>query len=505
MTEIDVARVVKGSAYLGAQSMATTIINVVSFAFIARILTQTEMGVTVALSLTVGIAALLADLGFSSGLTKHIAECRGRNVDYAAITFTGLLMKVSMASFIAVICALAAPYFSELLLKTAEYALLFRMLSVYLLFVCINVTMGSFLLGLNKIREIATLSLVVVFTQQTFAVALLLLGYGLVGLVTSWILGSSTYTILSTLMVIKGKHIKMRPIKEVATHAEMLAKFSWPLFLSAMVYFLYEWFDRSVLLFYIPLREMGVYSVAYKAFFVLSTMPGALGAALFPYYSEQYGKDKEETILASVRGATRYIALLYTPLALGLAVTANPTITLFAGSIYASGDVILVILSLVAAISGLGVAFGGLFLVYDMTPTILLINVVSVGVSLALSPVLLPSLGAPGMAIVKGAALIVSFVLSTVALRRRIPIKFDKEALWKSWGAAIVMFVIVWLVEQINFSPYLLPVYVLVGGATYAGSLRILKAINKNDLQLIRNLMGKHVASLVDVLEKVLI
>jgi len=140
-----------------------------------------------------------------------------------------------------------------------------------------------------------------------------------------------------------------------------------------------------------------------------------------------------------------------------------------------------------------------------MTPTVLLINIASVGASLVTLPILLPSLGATGIAIIKGTALILSFILSIIALRTRIPIRFDKEAIWKSWSASIVMFVIVWIVEQIYLSPYLLPVYILVGGATYAGSLKILKAVNKNDFQLIRNLMGKPVAPLVDVLEKVLI
>lgn len=52
MTETDATRIAKESAYLVTERMATTIIRVIAFAFIARILTQIEMGVTVALTLT---------------------------------------------------------------------------------------------------------------------------------------------------------------------------------------------------------------------------------------------------------------------------------------------------------------------------------------------------------------------------------------------------------------------------------------------------------------------
>lgn len=284
----------------------------------------------------------------------------------------------------------------------------------------------------------------------------------------------------------------------------MLARFSWPLFLTNIVVFLYTWFDRALLLAYITLSEVAVYNVALQAFTVLSVIPLALSTTLFPYYSEQYGRDEQQKIAAGVHGASRYIALLYTPFALGLAVTANPAITLFAGPVYVNGDAILAILSIFGGISGIAAALGGLLLVYNMTPIALLINIASVGGSMAVSTVLLPSLGAIGMAITKGTAMIVTLVLTVIALRKRITIKFDKEAFLKSWSAAIIMFGTVWLIQQIYFTRYLLPIYILVGGVTYAGALRVLKAVNRNDLQLIRSLTGKHATHLVDVLEKIL-
>jgi hypothetical protein len=59
MAEMDTARLVKGSVHFVAQSVVATMIGAVALAFVARILTQVEMGVTV-------------------GLTLH--ACRGMNV-----------------------------------------------------------------------------------------------------------------------------------------------------------------------------------------------------------------------------------------------------------------------------------------------------------------------------------------------------------------------------------------------------------------------------------------
>jgi len=504
MTETDAARVAKGSAILVTQSLVTNAIGAVALAFIARMLTQTEMGVTVALTLILSIAQVLSDLGFSRGLTRFIAEYRGRNADYTLISFAGVLMKAWTAGSVAIVCVLAAPWLSNFLLKSGEYTFLFQLVTINVLTFCMRVTINNLLLGVNRIREMAILNVVSAVIRQTFAVGLLAYGLGLVGVITGWILGGLAYVILSALIIVRNKYVRTHPVEDVVPYLRMLARFSWPLFLTSIVVFVYNWFDRALLLAYIPLSEVAVYYIALQAFSVLSFIPVALSNTLFPYYSEQHGRDEQQKIVAGVRGASRYISLLYAPLALGLVVTASPVITLFAGATYAKGGIILAVLSLFSAFTGLGAAFGGLLLVYNMTPRVLLINIASVGASLVTLPILLPALGATGMAIIKGTSMIVSFILIVIVLRTRIPIKFDKEAIWKSWSAAIVMFVIVWLVEQIYFSSYLLPVYILVGGATYAGSLRILKAVNKSDFQLIRNLMGKRVAPLVDVLEKVL-
>jgi len=505
MTEVDATRLVRGSVYLVTQSVVTTVIGAVALALIARILTQVEMGVTVALTLVLGMAQVLSDLGFSGGLTKYVAEYRGKEVDYTFMSFGAVLMKVLTAGSAAVLCFLMAPWLSGFLLKSGEYVFLFQLLSINLLTVCLSTTVNYLLLGVNRIREMAILGVVSAFVGKAFAVGFLVFGFGLVGLVIGWILGGLASIILGVLIVVRNEYVRVHPLRDVVPYLKTLARFSWPLFLTNVVFFLYSWFDRALLLAYIPLSEVAVYSIALQAFGVLAVMPMALSNTLLPYYSEQYGKDEQQKIVAGVYGSSRYIALLYTPLALGLMATANHTITLFAGSTYASGDVVLAILCLFGGLTGLVASFGGLLLVYNMTPTVLLINIASVVGSIVMLPVLLPSFGVLGMAVIKGAAMIISFVLTVIAVQRRMPIRFDREAMWKSWIAAIVMFVAVWFMQYMYFSPYLLLLYIVVGGITYAIGLRLLRAVNEDDIELIRNLLGKRATVITDIVEKVLV
>lgn len=115
--DAEAVRVARGSAYISLQRLVTTLMGAVAFAFVARILTPTEMGVVVGLMLIMGVFQILSDLGFGSGLAKYVAEYRGKNEDYTLITFAGIWAKVSLSGLFALACALFAPQLSSLLLK----------------------------------------------------------------------------------------------------------------------------------------------------------------------------------------------------------------------------------------------------------------------------------------------------------------------------------------------------------------------------------------------------
>jgi len=272
-----------------------------------------------------------------------------------------------------------------------------------------------------------------------------------------------------------------------------------------IVVFLYSWFDRAALLAYMPLSEVAVYNVAYTAFGVLNAIPTALSTTLFPYFSEHHGKNMDEKVLAAVNTITRYVTLFYTPLALGLMTTANPVLAIFAGEKYAGGYVILAVLSFLGGVAGMGAALGVLLLVYNMTGTILVINVFSTVFGVVASILVVPFFGAVGIAVVKGAVMTASFVLTVIFLRQRVPIRFDEETMWKCWSAALLMALIVGLIALLYPDRILLPAYVLIGGVVYTVALRILRVIEKQDLQVIKNLMGKRAGPIVGFLERILI
>jgi len=276
--------------------------------------------------------------------------------------------------------------------------------------------------------------------------------------------------------------------------------FSWPIYLSSWASFGYNWFDRALLLAYVPLADVGVYNVAVTAFGVMASIPSAISTALFPQYSELQGRDGMRSLEKAVRTASRYVCYIVVPLAVGLASTARPTISLFAGRAYEMGAIPLAVLSLFGAATCIGAALSDIFSITERTKVSALLTLIVVSISVFLGFLLLPSTGSLGASILRGVAMVLSLVLMLAVLKRMrlFAVGLDVEALWKSWVAGSVMAAAVLVLQFLMYSKYLLPLYVLLGGLVYLATLRFSGAVRAHDVHLAKIFVGKRWAPLIE-------
>ncbi len=119
-----------------------------------------------------------------------------------------------------------------------------------------------------------------------------------------------------------------------------------------------------------------------------------------------------------------------------------------------------------------------------------IVSVISVVGSIALALILLPVEGIFGAAVARGAGSLLVAALTVIAVKRKNFLKLDVEAIWKSNVAAISMAAVLIFVQLFVHSKYFLPVLVVGGIGIYLVMLRLLKAINESDVELIRLYLG---------------
>lgn len=494
----------RGSTLLIIQSIVTTLVGLVGFAVAARMLTMDEMGALVGLTLLSGLVVQLSDLGTSTAIGKHVAESIGKGEDHTKFIFSGLVLKVALAAVFATAVASLSEPLSCLLFKSESYAGAVWLVGLDLALLVSNTVVTNSLLGMSDISAMATLGVISAFVRQSMAIAFLTTGHGLQGYVLGWVFGDTVYAVAGILILLLGRDLRLHSVASIFQTLRVLLVFSWPLYLSGIVSFVYSTLDRMILLAYLPLAEAGVYQVAYMGFSILATVPAAISTVLLPFYSRLRGMNDPENVKKGAKYASRYVSLVYSPIGLGAAAVARPVLSLLAGKRYAVGDLPLSTLSLFSVLTCPGAVLGGILLSYDMTLSVLLINLASVATGIAMSVVLVPELGILGTALTQGAIMTASFLLTLVLLRRKKGIELETGSILRSFLSAMIMAVTVAVIELLHFDERLLLLYIGVGILTYAVLVRMFRLARPEDFDLARQVLGGRMSRIVDAAEKVL-
>jgi O-antigen/teichoic acid export membrane protein len=320
--------------------------------------------------------------------------------------------------------------------------------------------------------------------------ALLLTSKGVDGVIIGWIAGDTALLLMQTFRVTRLVGFKKQDFKAFGKSATTLLKFAFPLYIASAVSFLYTWYDKAVILAYLPLSDLGIYNTTYLAFTVLVTIATALGSALLPYYGMAYGRNDHRAISLGIKRAIKYTALVVFPLALGLAATSKTTLAIFAGQQYQAGWTVLTILSLFGLTYGIAPALSNVLLIYGKTKTILLLSLVPVVSSLTLLP-LVWVYGLSGLAIMRGISLALSFILTAYFTNKTAKIQIDRPALSRALVASATMAAAILVLQQAFYSSYLVPVYIIVGAIIYVALIRLLRALDQEDFQLLNQVIGK--------------
>jgi len=494
--------VARGASYIFVQNIAQTIVGITALAFIARLISKTEMGIYTTITLIVSASQIAATIGLSSAGTKFIAELQGKKdreasagVAYQILTTTFIL---SFA--IAILISIFPRELSIYLAKDITYEGLFRLLPIMSIVAGPMLNLSGILLGLQKIKQLAIIGVVYSAAKWGISIPLLVLGYGLYGILYGWIASEIAFVTFSLALIVKSLG---RPTFEF--NLKRLLKFAWPLSISDWVSFASNWFDRILLLALLPLSALGVYTIVFRAFQVLFAIPGAVAMALFPQYSEMQGRNGIKSVEKASHVASRYLSFITTPLAVGLAATSLPTISLFAGHAYEEGALPLVILSLFLSIVSVGAPLSYILLVMEKTAIYSGITIASVLGSTIVGVLLIPVLGVVGASLARGVTMLTSLILTIYILRREMKLNFDSEAIWKSWAASITMAVSALSMQYVWYNKFLLPIYILVGAAVYLLMLRVLNAGRPRDFALMKLYVGKRFEFAVNWLEKLLL
>ena len=471
------------------QGMISNFVGVVFIAILAHLISLEEMGVYAIITFILAAVQILGVFALPSASTKYIAQYMAEGFpEKAKSVITRVLQISSITSIVLLVMLyLAAEGLSVTLLGTREWIHLFQILAVIGAFTIFYIQIGSFLRGLQKFRELATLSLSYSLMQKSLAILLLLYSdLGLYSIIWSWLASIVVACFIGLIFTARSAGILTSP-HPLGT----LARFSYPLYISNSLSFVAGWVDQIFILPFLGAIYLGMYHLAVRAVAVPSLIATSIVTALFPKLSELYTRHGKSALTKAFGNSTRYAVLVGFPIVVGIASLSYPILVIFAGPAYAEAALPLAVLCFSVLPTILGVAIGPTLMTLERTKIVSMMIVIAIFSSTAISYVTLAylNLGMFGTALARVLSAFTAFGYGIFALRGIIRTMFDTESLWKTSLACFFMAVVIvsmsYFLEGIVSPTPLLLLSMLLGAAVYFCGVVTLRIIKKQDIELL--------------------
>ena len=492
----------RGVSVLGLQEIVSSVARIVAFAVFARLISVAQMGVFTILTLANAGASAVMGLGLSSVVTKFVAEdlAKGNKKEAASVYYKGLLLS-ELASVAAAVGFLISKFPAGVssVTNSAQVSLIGVLFAIDIA-AQIGPTASAAFFGLLEFRDYALIYGIQASLRPWLVIVLIYEMKSLVGLVAGWVIADA---VLAAYVFLYLWRRLGPPVFKFDT--KYLLKLSSPLYLANIASFLYSTFDQLTLISLVSLTSLGVYGAAANAFSAFNGLMAVIGQVLLPVFSGLRGAKGHEALENSIRTASRYVSILAIPMAFAVAAAARPALTLFVGNGYEGGSIPLAILSLAYTATIIGMAFGPVLIVLNETRLAALVYILPIPLSLGVALISIPILGILGASIARGLSMVLGLLLTWYFVRRRIVFKLDYQAIIKSFVASGTMALIMEGLQLWYYSRLLLPVYLSIGFLAYLLAMRTMKAMNKSDVDLLRNILGPRSGRICDLLSRLII
>jgi len=485
------------------QNIADILTTLIYFPILVRMLSQEEVGLTVTLGLILALATTLGSLSLPKAITKFVAEEVGKGCWGAVRNLykKSLQLSIGLGGIASLVLLIIYSVFSYYFSSFGLISPLIVLLSTDILILSVSGFLNGFFYGLQKFKEIAIIAILSNIVRVISVIIMLFLNYSIVGVLTGWIMGDFWGVVL----YLFSAHRDVSPLvgEDEARATLELIKYSTPLYGTSILGYLSSYIDRFLLLSLMGLSELAVYSVAVTASSFLGMVTYPISYVLFPFFSELRGKNSDEGMRIASLKVTRYLSLIFIPMALGIAVVSYPAITIFAGVGYVNAALPLAIFCVTMAFTQIGVATTPTLLALGKTKALLNGQILGVVSNIFIVLMLAPFLGINGAALGRMGLMFTSLGYTVYVLVKSYGFYVDKEAFAKAWVSSLTMAMIVFVTQSyLSFDARLTLLYVLLGFITYIAMLKWLKVVNYEDYLFFKSLFPRRFRKALDLFIK---
>jgi O-antigen/teichoic acid export membrane protein len=307
----------------------SSVITFVGIAFFAQELGARQIGIFFLFQATLGMVAIPADLGISSGVTKRISE--GESPD--SIVSTSILIKLLLISpFILGIVLLRNPINNYIGGEVAVY------LAIGLVLQEFGKLTLKILEGELRVGETAEPTLARKIAFVGVGSILIMLGFEARGIIFGLLAG------LFIMFLWGAYKISLGFGTPSLTNARSLFDYSKYAFISSIGGYFYSWMDVAIIGFFLTQSNVGVYEIAWQVTAVTILFSSSIATTIFPQVSQWHDENAKERIEKVIPNVITPSMFFVIPAFVGIVLFSHEILGLVFGPEFTTGYLVLIIL-----------------------------------------------------------------------------------------------------------------------------------------------------------------
>jgi O-antigen/teichoic acid export membrane protein len=432
----------RGTLVLATGNAISLIISAIAVFIVARLLGAELYGVY-SLSLTIpSLLLLFVDFGMNKALIHFSANLRAKDDEarLAQVVRSGVLFKTLTAVVIFSIALIFSDFFARYVIQRPDCGAYIRLGSLALIFQALFNTAGAVFVGLDHTGYRAIATSIQALVKATLSSLLVLLGLGVIGAITGFVLGYVVAALVSVGLLVRNLYRPLHAGKDEGgsmTILKTMLSYGLPLFLSTLLFGLSSQLQTIILALFSSDAAIGNYKAALNFVALPTILTNAVVMSLLPAFSKLYKESDHVTTFFTL--ATKYTALVIIPLTTILILFAEDLVYLVYGASYQSAPFLLILSTTAYFLVGLGhFTLESFFNGLGETKVILKMMVLYFVVFVGLAPLLTQTYDVPGLILALLLSVSVETIFGAYVAQTRFRAQPDYRNVARIYGVALI-------------------------------------------------------------------
>lgn len=451
----------RSSIKVFAGRAAGSLISFLGIAFFARELGSDQLGAFFLFQALLGLIAIPADLGISSGLTKRLSEGNSSGSLLSTVIFLKGLLLLPFMTGIVLFRARINNYLGAdlaLLLVVALFLQEYAKLTMQVL------------KGELRVGETAGPVFVRKLVYVSLGIVLVFTGAGVRGIIYGLFAGL-------VVMLVWGIRKCSTGLGSLSLrYARSLFDYSKYAFISSIGGYFYSWMDVAIIGLFLTQSDVGVYEIAWRVTAVVMLFSSSIATTIFPQVSKWDAGNASERIESLLSEAIAPALFVSIPAFLGAVMFSKEILGLVFGTEYTAGWLVLIILMGEKVVQSVHIILGRSLQGIDRPDLAAKAGMISLVLNFVLNVALVFEYGILGAAVATALSFTLNSFLHAYYLSGFISIQIPSTQIGGCVGASLGMVIILYIVKSaIEINSFLtLLVVIGLGMAVYVSFVLVI-------------------------------